>query len=276
LLKLLYGTPAGLPRAIQDLPLGLGLTFRLAIALELVIAALALLRPARGWLPLALLLAAFLSVLATQVAAGDTSCGCFGDALTIAPTLMVALDGLLLLVLLAGRPWRAGSTDPQAPWVVVVLLALLLAALPWLYNRETTSGGQITTGRGFVDLEVEQYQGKRFADTVLYSLLPKDLRLEDGLYVIWSPTCEVCAEHLEALYYSEQNAERDVVLVRSIPNGEEPSEEDVKVHVLPEGEWIKRFDLPLEKDWLATPPVHIVVQKGMVETCVWGMDALGK
>ena len=275
-LKLLYGNPAGLPRALQELPLSLGATFRLAIAVELGVSLLALLRPARGWLPLGLLLGAFLAVLATQVAAGDTSCGCFGDAITIPPTLMVAIDGLCLLLLLGSRPWRAGVTDPQAPWLLYLLLLALALPLPWVLDRETGSGGQIVTGRGYTDLLVEEYQGKRFSDTILAGLLPEELLFDDGLYIIWSPTCEVCAEHLESLSYSEQNGDRPVVLVRSIQGGEEPAEDEVKVHVFPEGEWVHRHRLPLEKDWLATAPVHIEVKDGVVTVCAWGMDALGK
>ncbi|MDJ0520843.1 MAG: hypothetical protein QNJ90_02075, partial [Planctomycetota bacterium] len=84
-LKLLYGSPADLPQAVKDLPLDIGTTFTAAIAIELALGCFALLRPSRGWLPLLLVLVAFLVVLGTQIAAGDESCGCFGAALVIAP-----------------------------------------------------------------------------------------------------------------------------------------------------------------------------------------------
>ena len=275
-LKLLYGTPAGLPRPIQELPLALGLTFRLVIAIEFTIGLLALVRPARGWLPLCILLGAFVSVLMKQVAAGDTSCGCFGDSITIHPAVMMGIDLLCLALVLGARPWRAGVTDPQGPWWLLLVLVAGAVTLPWVFDRETSSGEQITTGRGYTDLLVEEYEGKRFTDTVLAGLLPDELVLDDGLYVIWNPTCEVCQEHLEALYYSEQNGDRDVVLIESLLGGTEPEADEVKVKVFPEGEWIKRHRLPIEKDWLATPPVHIEVKDGKVAVCAWGMDALGK
>ena len=96
LFKLLAGSPNDLPPAVQDFFLGPVQTFRAAIAIELCIVILALLRPRHAWLPLCALFSVFLAVLFPLVRAGVESCGCFGSSVTITPQAMMAIDGGLL------------------------------------------------------------------------------------------------------------------------------------------------------------------------------------
>src|SRR6185503_10552929 len=98
--KLVWGTPALLPGVVRDLPLELGLTYKLAIGIELAIVAIALSKPRWGWPLQASLLLVFDLVLTTQIAAGVESCGCFGAKLEIDPRVMLAIDSVLLAGLL--------------------------------------------------------------------------------------------------------------------------------------------------------------------------------
>jgi hypothetical protein len=269
-LKLLYGTPVDLPEVIQDLPLSLGLTFKLAIGLELLVGVLALLRPARGGLPVLLLCAAFLVVLITQVADGAESCGCFGTALTVSPVVMLVIDGLCFVLLLVVRPWRDRPAGPEMRWAVLLILFLCAAVAPWLLDREGQLEGGTVVGRPWVDLDVPSYVGKPFSETKLYPLLPDDLHIEDGVIVIYRLSCEVCAEHLDVLA-SRESGDRTIVLLKLAETDEES---EVKVHVLPEGPWVKKYDLPGHTDWLVTPPAHIEIVKGICTVAVEGMDSL--
>jgi len=86
---------------VRDLPLELGLTYNLAIGIELAISVVALTKPRWGWWMQAALLLVFDLVLSTQIAAGETNCGCFGAKLSVDPRVMLAADSALLVGLLA-------------------------------------------------------------------------------------------------------------------------------------------------------------------------------
>src|SRR5688572_15908929 len=83
--KLFSGSPNDLPPVVREFFLGADLTFRLAIAIELSIALIAILRPRTGWVLLALQLAVFLAILVQLMLSGEASCGCFGSKVTITP-----------------------------------------------------------------------------------------------------------------------------------------------------------------------------------------------
>lgn len=133
LFKLLAGSPADLPPTVREMsPLGLDATFKTAISVELAVASLALFAARLAWPLLVGVLLVFLGVLAPLVAAGAESCGCFGSSVPIPPAAMMGIDGALLLLLLATRPWSslAGRRVHLVPGVLLAVLGILA---PWLY-----------------------------------------------------------------------------------------------------------------------------------------------
>ena len=137
LFKLFWGTPALLPAAVRDIGLDLGLTYNLAIGIELAIVAVALLAPRLGWVLELLLLLVFDVVLGTQIAAGDASCGCFGAKLSMPPWVMLAIDSVLLFGLLALRPWS--GLGKGAPLALLAAAAAAALALPWFFDRQASA-----------------------------------------------------------------------------------------------------------------------------------------
>jgi hypothetical protein len=134
LFKLLVGTPGDLPPVLFALPLPKDAIYRLAIAAEFVIVALALLKPRIGWWLCAAAMVVFDVILTQLIASGAKSCGCFGGKIEMPPQLMLAIDTVLLVALLAGRPWRSLRWR-GLDWPVTAIVALALASLPWLYDR---------------------------------------------------------------------------------------------------------------------------------------------
>ena len=122
LFKLFVGTPNDLPGAVRDFAASIGVSlttiFRLAIAIELTISVPALLRPRLLWPLVAAQLAVFCAILVPLALGGAASCGCFGSKVTIPPWVMFAIDGTLLLALLATRPWRSSPTR-QKLWLPI-------------------------------------------------------------------------------------------------------------------------------------------------------------
>src|SRR5689334_21453 len=136
LMKLEVGSDKLLPAVIREhTPLPLLTTYALVIGIELALVALALLRPRLAWPLFVALFVFFDFVLTTQIAAGETSCGCFGDGVHVSPKLMLLVDSALLFGLLATRPWASIRT--RGANLAFVLPALLLAfAIPALAIRE--------------------------------------------------------------------------------------------------------------------------------------------
>lgn len=126
--KLLNGTPAILPGPIRDLAFGMEWNFRIAIVVEIAVGVGALLTPKRFWAPVTAVMLVFLGVLGAVIAAGEESCGCFGAEFPIPPLGMLAIDGALLLAMLAARPWRIES-DPKRPIGFVWLAAAVAGAI---------------------------------------------------------------------------------------------------------------------------------------------------
>ena len=134
LFKLLMGSPKDLPPSVlsfaRGIELNADLTLRLAVAIELVIGVLALLRPKLAWLPITLQFIVFEAILLQMVLGGDASCGCFGSQITVPPQVMLGIDSVVLLCLLLSKPWhQAPAPSPGLPTVLVLLLC---GAAPWL------------------------------------------------------------------------------------------------------------------------------------------------
>lgn len=263
LAKAVLGTPADLPVVVRRVPLPLGTTFALALAIEAFVGLSTALRPGRAWPLAALLLVAFSVVLGTQVAAGATSCGCFGSTVLVPPWLMLAFDLIFTALLVVARPWRlalGGRGD-----LVAGLAALAFAvALPLVANREATAGDASEHGlRRWATLDVESWSGRNIRATDLTAWADlSDAR--DGVWLLYRESCEACAECLKRMAVFE-HGEREVTLVRL---AERPTQSGLPraVHVLPKGPFVHRIDLPDTVDWVVTAPARMVVRDGVVRS----------
>jgi hypothetical protein len=274
--KLFWGTPALLPEVVRDLPLELGLTYRLAIGIELAVVAVALLKPRWGWVLLAGQYVAFELVLATQIAAGETNCGCFGSGFSVSPVVMAAIDGVLLAALLATRPWaRLGR---GAPALVPVGVAALVFALPWFFDREVKQGEIVANGQpvegSWIELDLEKWVGQDIWETPL-GKPPLDQYLDvnalplDGLWIFWRATCDHCAEHLADLAVNERG-ERLLTLIQ-IEERHDTLANRV-VHVLPDGNFVQSARLPASISYLITTPGELELEGGKV---IAGAEGVG-
>lgn len=269
--KLLWGTPALLPKPViassARLGLELGLSYKLAIGFELAVVAAALLRPRLGWWALAALLIVFDLVLSAQIAAGEDNCGCFGANFSPSPSVMLTIDTALLLVLLATRPWSFAARG--APRFVAAGACAFGLSLPWLFDRELapTSDAVSKPGRNaYVVLEPEQWIGADIWDTPLgraplsASIDVNSLAL-DGLWVFWRATCDHCAEHLSTLKATERG-ERLLVLVQLEEKHDSPANRIV--HELPEGAFVQHARLPASVDYVLQTPSELLLERGRI------------
>lgn len=267
LFKLLLGTPADLPASVRELPLDLGLTYNLAISVELAVALSALLWPRVGWIGQGLLLLAFDAVLMPMVTSGDASCGCFGSRVTIPPAVMLAIDSTLFVALLLTRPWSSLGTL-RAPHAALATALALALVLPWILDRqvgpgEVTADGQPVKG-AWLDLDIEKWVGRDVWDTPLgeppFSAVLDVLPL-DGLWVFWRADCEHCAAHLKHLKESE-HGERLIGLVRL----EAPTDTEANrmVHELPDGNFVAQATLPPSFTYVLTTPGELILEAGRI------------
>jgi hypothetical protein len=256
LLKALYGSPADLPPAVRALPFALPTTFLLVLGVEAFVGLGTLLRPGRFWPLAALLLVTVAAVAGSQVAAGASSCGCFGKTVTLAPATMLAIDLGLLLVLFAARPWRLLRGGPGD--VVALVLALVAAgAVVPTVAAQAEDGPQ---GPRYVVLEPKTWVGQPIRETTLAA--HADLaRARDGVWVLYRDSCEMCAECLALMKGLEYGA-RELTLVRL---SEPPSpDKPPHVHEMPNGAFARRIDLPVTQ-WVCDAPTWIVVEGGVVK-----------
>ena len=277
LFKLLLGTPADLPEPVKDVGLPLGTTYRLAISIELVLATLAFFKPRWAWLPLLGALVVFDLVLTHEIERGESSCKCFGGNLSVPPMLMLAIDSALFLGLVLTRPWSTVRAR-GAPAVLVVTLAALGVALPWVYDRETSAeedGGVVIDEEpvrgGYAVLDVESWVGKDLGDTELgrrmdsvYSMPP------DALWVLYRWTCEHCAKHLRELADTELG-QRYLVLCRLKESVD--SDANRQLDRMPEGDFVFHCELPDTVEYVVTTPAELEVEAFVVKRAAEGVGS---
>lgn len=249
--KALVATPGDLPKIVREIPLSMGTVFSLVVAIEALVGVLALVRPGRAWPVAGLLLLAYAVVAATQMAAGEHSCGCFGEKIPVRPWAMLAIDAGFVALLLASKPWRlakGGRAD------AITLLVAMVAAFGMALVGERT-----IVGKPYVELDVESWIGTPIRKTPL----AKEVDLSDardGVWIIWRDSCEVCKDCLEE-YMRITPGSIELTLVRLPPDGK-PGQ----VHVLPTGPFVHRIDLPDPPDWWlkGATPARFVVENGIV------------
>ncbi len=275
LMKLFKGNPMELPEPVRAYsPFDAELTFRVAIAIELSIVSLAVIRPRWGWLPMAGLYTFFVALLVPMVAAGAESCGCGGGAIKMPPLLMLGIDGLLLVGLLATRPWRALAGTGLPLWLLVLGLAVSWAA-PWLVIRSSSDvTGPLTAesvARGDIDyvyLEPAKWKGQEIFDV---AELTRWIALEklpiEGSIVFWRQGCPHCADHLRALA-TKDDGSRQFLLVQV--------RDDLKdtplVDAMPQGGHVQTFEFPENLQGAFTTPFEVVVAGGVVKDVLYEKD----
>jgi hypothetical protein len=207
-------------------------------------------------------------VLATQIAAGETNCGCFGSKLSVPPWLMLGIDSVLLAALLLARPWR--NLPSGAPLAVPAAAGAVALALPWLFDRQVDTGGLVGNGQPvegqWLELDVEGWVGMEIGATPL-GQAPLDQYLDvyalplDGLWVFWRATCDHCAKHLEVLAQRE-SGERLITLLQL----EEPTDTLANrvVHVLPNGNFVQSARLPASIAYVLQTPGELVLEGGRI------------
>jgi len=258
--KWLAGSPNDLPSQLHALGLDIALVYRLAIGIELVIVAAALLLPRIGWVALALQYVVFLSVLGLQIAAGTESCGCFGSTIKISPEVMAGIDGTLLALLLVSRPWSAKLWG--APLALTGLVCALGVAAPWLYTRQislvdTPNGNGPRAG--FVLFEEKSWLGKQVQDCDFVTQLdtPDGAdSLMPGAWVFYRKSCPHCADHLEAMRNADPMTEPLTLILIPEPDLDPNA---VVVHFKPEGAHVTEITFKGGIDYVMTAPVDLLV-----------------
>lgn len=281
LFKLLLGSPKDLPPSVisfaKDIGLSLDLTLRLAVAIELVIGLLAILRPKLGWLPITLQFVVFEAILLQMVLGGDASCGCFGSQVTVPPTVMLAIDSAVLLGVLFAKPWRLPSGP--SPGIPSALTLILCCAAPWLVIPPTVDlPAALPAGPGtaptdqepppgwslpdplprYAELSPDSWIGQPVHATQLALWTDPDQLPLDAHIVIYRTTCEHCQEHLEELALAPQPP-MPYILLRIIEKGD--SEDNRLTHVMPEGIHI---ELPAAVEFVIETPWDVIMEEWTV------------
>jgi hypothetical protein len=275
LMKLFKGNPMELPGPVRAWsPFDAELTFRVAIAIELSIVSLVVVRPRWGWLPMAGLYAFFVALLVPMVASGAESCGCGGGAIKMPPLLMLSIDGLLLVGLLATRPWRVLAGTGLPLWTLALGLVTSWAS-PWLVIRSATDlEGPLTTeaiekgGIRYFNLEPAKWKGQAIYDVAELTrwIAVEKLPIE-GSIVFWRQGCDHCAQHLRELATKDDRS-RQFLLVQV--------RDDLKdaraVDAMPQGGHVQTFEFPEGLQGMFTTPFEVVVVGGVVKDVLYEED----
>lgn len=255
LFKFFTGSPSDLPDTIREFPLlKPEWTFKLAIGIELSIVLLALVRPRVGWVFLALLFVVFDLLLWQMLKDGADHCGCFGSRVPLKPWHMLTIDSVLLVLLLASRPWRAFRKRPLRLPLLAPLFAVLLAA-PWFKFQDTQVIQVVDEQTGEVETKVVKgdwaqlhpatWEGQVLSDTELagffvggsdtaYNLPPA------SHVILYRNSCDHCRDHFESLM-ENPIVDRPIILIR-VPDDD--GAEDLAGPFKPQGEMV--FEAELE------------------------------
>jgi hypothetical protein len=252
LIKLFKGSPSDLPLMVQNFwgAMDLGLKFQLVVGIELSVGFLALLRPRWAWPLLVGMFSLFVAMLASMIAAGDSSCGCFGGAISMQPATMLMIDAACLLAILFTRPWSSLPAT-KVPWPLLLVAMATAWAAPFLAFKNiqlptqpptvapTAQGWQlpaelpqfhILNPNGNKSRNEPSWAGRALKDTALGKLLDVELSPQDATWILYRITCEHCAKELIKIANDPELAAKLYVLVRIPEDGEESA---VQVHQFP-------------------------------------------
>ncbi|QDU83428.1 hypothetical protein Pla163_05270 [Planctomycetes bacterium Pla163] len=255
--KWLAGSPNDLPALLHGGPIEIGLLYKLAIGIELFVVVVALLRPRIGWVLLALQYLVFIAILVPLALSDEASCGCFGSKVTIAPEVMIGIDGFLLAAILAMRPWSARLWS--APLPAVALVALAGIAAPWVYDR----GRPVATPDGdtraaFFIFEVEQWEGTSAIEIDLAQYLPEPVEfMMPGTWVLYRDSCPHCKDHMWRMIQQDSGTE-PITLIKIPEPGLDPAA--VVVDALPEGPHVQLIELVPGTEYVVQGPLDMRVE----------------
>ena len=274
--KLFWATPKDLPATVVDLsPLAIGSTYVLVIGVELTLVALAFLRPRLAWGPIVALYLVFEVILAGQLARGAESCGCFGATIEVDPWLMVAVDGALLLFLLATRPWKSLREGGASLFVLGPALALCFA-VPWFVLEQRTkvapapsagSDGAVTAvdvAGKYVVLDPATWVGHEVASIEeLTRWVAADQLPLFGKILLWRASCEHCKTHLAEVARADDGSQQ-ILLVQV----RDDLESTPVVDALPSGAHVAKAALPENLQVVLETPWEVQVDGGVVQAAL--------
>lgn len=277
LFKLFAGDPKMLPGLVRDhSPFSWTLTFQLAIAIELALVCIAVLKPHLGWMLITALFGFFMIVLADQQLKGAESCGCLGEKIKVPPLVMMGIDGALLAFILATKPWKSlagpGLSTPilvlgvaasiAAPWIVIERSVVVAPAAPVAGTEPNTP-----TRALWIEMDPSKWVGKSIFDVDEFTKwVPAEKIPTDGRIVLWRQACDHCAQHLREMA-NEKDESQSILLVQVM--------DDLKstrsVDAMPNGANVTQFQLPAGEG-LFTTPVEIRVEGGVVKATLYEED----
>jgi hypothetical protein len=279
--KLFFGTPNLIPPLVRDYtPFSLILTYHVAIAVELAIVVLAMLKPRVGWIAITPLFAFFLVLLGDMLLKGQTNCGCFGKAFELHPGVMMLVDAACLILVLASRPWSA-SFRRGAPWAATAGAMAVGIALPWIIIGDKShvssdlvpvvvpSDGTTSTTPApapvdhsdvWIPMSPENWVGKSIYDVAEFTQwVPTDKIPTDGKIILWRQGCTHCAQHLREMAAKPDGA-TPILLVQVMDDLKDSPSVDAK----PSGPNVTEFALPRGAVGLFETPAEIRLEGGNV------------
>jgi len=288
--KLFFGTPKLLPPVVIDLtPWTLTFTFQVVIGVEIVIAALAFLKPKAAWPVMVGMMLFFDWILTRTIAGGEESCGCFGGGIDVSPWFMLVVDSAVLVALLVTMPWKRIKKHGAPWWWMAPVLAIAVLA-PWLKinaggskavnpqppiqeppQADPTNGDPGVKGpvpeppAVTVDVDWVEFDPKDWIDQVIYDVtdltnyVDMGLLPTDGKILLWRQGCDHCAEHMRVM---AQNDPGDVQIV--LVQIQDDLQDGRSVDLMPQGPHVTELQFPAGLEFLLQTPWEIVVEGGMV------------
>jgi len=267
LAKLFAGTPADLPGPVRELAFGMEWNFRVAIGVEIAVGFGAQLMPRLFWAPVAALMVVFLGVLGLTVAEGAESCGCFGSDFPIPPWGMLAIDGALLVAMLASKPWKLeGSFGGVVVWAVVAIAGV--AAPFWMFG---VPGAAHSVDEGPWELPPkdqwprwvdttghESWTGKRLSETPIGTWADTTEFPDDVQVILWRNSCDHCAQELAKL--AQEPDPGPLALIRLNDDVGDP----VVVKERPQVPAERNRTTPANLIWMFSTPVVVEVEGGVI------------
>lgn len=296
--KMLEGTPKNLPpktilATAGKLDLDLYVVLAAIIGIEFLAAAIMLLVPRVARTVAMFMMSVFCLVIIGEMVQGNvTSCGCLG-AVTMPPWLMLAIDGSILLGLMAFDPSPIyPAVTRRWPMAAAVVLGAAGAAFAYKEVVPTDQGGDpvvvnppASNGvptpppgnserpnpdprivRSFwLASNLDKWVGKRWQELELFQYMkkwPQDMDTGVRYVVFYSRTCDHCQE----MFYNDLT---DPALGSMVTAIEIPADPDLLTSPdawpMPETE-CELLALPLNCEWIITAPMTIAFEDGVV-TC---------